>query len=307
MASQGSPETQGSVKLKQDSPQSGSKEIQVGSSEDISRILGKYPELESKRIEELRLIKKEAILKYDYDKSDDVQRYIDSLMSDNTDKVLQAFKQWLGDGVQQALHKYDLNLLEVDEEAEDRELKIRQECELVFRDMQKRHIDELTAIETEREIARLRERSRESADVKSLLDASQRLATVDDVKGAKSLKSEADALKDQQYHQRMEVINGKFDRLIKQAIRKQSSELEGLQRKLDALLEEAESIHESEKIDQQKKAGVYIRFSLHKAITDAAFQLEKKDKRVMVSTELTSFLKKLLKDEKKGFLLRAGE
>jgi hypothetical protein len=131
------------------------------------------------------------------------------------------------------------------------------------------------------------------------------LATVDDVKGAKALKSEADSLKQQQYEATVKKLDRRFDKLVNQAIKRQGMELNQLQEKLATMLEKLSGVVEISKLEYQKKAAVYIRWALHKAITEA--RVIKREARLFISSELTKFVNQLLRDSKKEFLLEYGE
>ncbi|OHT08184.1 hypothetical protein TRFO_23398 [Tritrichomonas foetus] len=269
----------------------------------IEEIESKYPDVTNADIKVLRQMKKAAIEAFDYDQSQDIQIYIDLSTKDNTAKVISAFQDWLREGILDAIGNYESNKVEVDQEAEDKELHIREDTNTVFEAMKKRHLEEITDVETQRRIAYLREENRESSEVKHLLNQSKKLATNDDVTGAKQFKKRAEAQRDDDREARKYAVDAKYDKLLEQTKQKQRAELDILQARLESLLSEAQTIHDEEIKAQQKKVTVFIHYSLQKAITEGNKQLVKKEQMPQVTTALKKYVRTLLKEQRKEYFI----
>lgn len=264
-------------------------------------------DLPSKNYQELRQLKKAAVEEMDFDKSNSLQRYIDLKTLDNSDQVLSNFKQYLHDTISDCFNNYDSCLDDVNDEAEERELIIRQETQRVLESMEKRHVKEITDLETERSISVLREENRTSAEYKRTSAQAKRLAAADDVIAAKALKAKAEELNKQQQEQRIDEENKKFDKLLQKLNQQQKNELIVLQTKLCTSLSDAEEMHQQEIKSLQKKVGVFIRHILQKSIVEASKQLKKKEMRNKVGNELTKYVTSMLRQENKEFFLEVGE
>ncbi|KAH0791922.1 hypothetical protein GPJ56_004106 [Histomonas meleagridis] len=277
-----------------------SKKQEVDEATLKSQIEEEIPEVIGKSFEELRKLKKDMIYEYDYDKSSKIQTYIELQRTDNTGKVIESFQKWLRDEITKVIENYDKNQEDAVRDSREFEKRIRVDTENTFEQMKARHIEELTDIETEKEVEKLREKRRVSQEVYDLWRQSQKLASVDEIEDAMKTKAQADSLQVQQGEERQEKVEMKYSKIIRQVLDKQKKEIEGLQKKLVSLLDEAEAVMEKEQMEQKKKVGVFVQYALNKAITDGTKQLSNKKMRMTVTNELTAFVKKLLKENGKA-------
>ena len=254
-------------------------------------------------IEKLRILKRQAITDCDFDKSNAIQRYIDLKVIVDIDGVIAKAKAWLQEGIEAAVENYNANVEDINAEASDKKIRIRGDCDNIFQNMQKRHVDELTEIYMDQEIAVKREVERLPADYRGMTRQAQKLASQDDTESAKAMHAKAEEIRCQQVQARQEKMKERYDKIADQTIKKQEGELELVQSSLANLLNECDRNLEADLREQRRKLAVYVKHSLIVAIQSSCDWLEMIEARTRVSTELTQFVKKLMKDMNKEDLL----
>ncbi|OHT03446.1 hypothetical protein TRFO_06690 [Tritrichomonas foetus] len=284
---------------------SNSQQLTVKDVKEMEKIEKLYPDLAGKSLVQLRNMKKKSIDKFDYDKSKYIQAYIVLSEKDNTTRIINDYKEWLQGQISEAIANYETNLTEIEKETDDKELAVREDIQLMYENMKKRHIEEIMEVETLRQISILREQNREKFDVKTLKKQSQKMAATDDIDAARYYKNQADLLHEENIIKGVENVDLKFNKILDKLKQKQTFELSGLQNKLQDYLRDVDSLQEEQIHEQQKKLLVFINHNLQKAINDGAKVLIKKDMMATVNLELRSFVQQFLKDQNREYILEA--
>jgi hypothetical protein len=166
-----------------------------------------------------------------------------------------------------------------------------------------RHIDELTLIETKREIELAAANRRETFEYRHSLKHSQVLAGHDEVEEAIRMKNVADEEIRLVREDWANEINDRFDRKVDQVTKRQIRELEEIQRSYDASLELVGTRYENDVLIERRKAGVWIQRTLQKAISNPNLEIHKAGLRKQISETLTKSVHKFLSDKQQESLL----
>lgn len=265
---------------------------------DMNKRLGaKARPLEEKtRAEKLRILKQIAIGNCDYDKSDAIQQYIDMTTHDNTDEAIDQASAWIQQVLESALQKYEENIVIVTDDATDKKIRIRSGCEECASELRKKHISELTDIDTERQIELLRESKRTPSWYVLMKEQSQRLARGNDREGAKATMAKADDMRRQKMEEKEAAINAKYATTRDRTLDKQAKEIENLQERLALDLHAADEVYQNGLEQERKKLVVCIQSTITIAIRSCLEYLEKVEARGRVTKALNSFTKKFLKE-----------
>ena len=317
-----------SVSSKPASPRQSSTPSRAGSSmankkgqsieEQLQEIERKYPDVKNAKtygnpkngqwpdeISGLRRMKKDAIDNFDFDKSEAIQKYINLSSLDNTDRVIKSFQEWLKETILEAIGNYESNLVEIEQEINDKEIEARENANKAFENLKEKQLKEISDIETLRSISELREKNREFADVQHLKIQSKKLATNDDVQGAKMFHQQALDLQKENVKNSTKSVNDRYDKLLDQLKEKQRSELTILEESLNSSLEKIEKEKDDSKKIQQRQISVYIKKNIQRAYTDGTKQLVVKSKNnsELFSKSISKYVKDLLKEQNKTELL----
>lgn len=269
----------------------------------LQEIEKQYPHVKDQELRKLREMKKDAIEAFDFDQSDAIQKYINILDQDNTQRVTTTLQEWLRDAINDVIGNYESNMEEVSQQIEDNEVQIRESVNQIFEEMKKRHIKEIEDNETLRQIEILREEKREKNDVRELKKQSKNLAKADEVDQAKLIFKKANEIDELNKETEMGNINNKYDRLLNQICARQRTEIEALQQRLEELINQNEKVRHEDEVYQQKQVAVFIRHTLQKSLNDATRKLNRKENISKVTQELKNTVIQILKDQQKLELL----
>ena len=262
-----------------------------------------YPHLKDQDTRKLREMKKDAIDNFDFDQSDAIQTYLNILEQDNTQRVTKTLQEWLTEAINDVIGNYESNMEEVNQQIEDNEVQIRESVNQIFEEMKKRHIKEIEDNETLRQIEILREEKREKNDVRELKKQSKNLAKADEVDQAKLIYKKATEVNEFNKETEMNNIADKYNRLLNQICQRQRTEIEGLQQRLEELINQNEKVRHEDTVYQQKQVAVFIRHTLQKSLNDAQRKLNRKENLPKVTQELKNTVTQLLKEQQKLELL----
>lgn len=254
------------------------------------------PRKDMKMTDKLRILKQIAISNCDYDKSDAIQKYIELKMVDNTSEVVGKASEWISEVLEDALKRYTGNVTIITDDATDKKLRIRSGCDECFKDVRKKHINELTDIETERQIELIKEENRVPGYYTAMKEESQRLARNNDRAGAKTTIEKAEALLKERKAQKKKEIHSKYNAAINAALERQEKEIEALQDRLQSELSTADDMAESDLDQERKKMVVCIKSTIKMAVDSSIEHLEKVETRSKVTKALTDYTKKFLKE-----------
>jgi hypothetical protein len=247
--------------------------------------------------------KAEAIQKCEYKKSAQIQREIDAILSQDRNTTVDDRKEILKQTVLTALGNFESNLIDIQDASRATEEDIRTAISESFANLQSHHQAELAGIEFKRLKAVDREEHRETGDFKFARAKSQRLATEDQPEEADAIYREAKAQLDQQRQLVLASIEEKFEKRVARATRKHATDFANLEADLDAQLASAETKKEEEIESQRKAVKVTIQSALQSAIAACAKDVSKKALLGKLISELTQFVKDLLKQEGKSEFL----
>ena len=253
--------------------------------------LSKLNELKT---EELRKMKSAAINLYLYDISDKAQQIINKRNKDNFGTVIKQEKEWLAEGIYQVLGNFDSNLIELNQEYDQKELEIREIADRVFEKMKKRHIQEIQDLKLSERTEQLAEENRQSnnsyGEVILQLSQSKKLAAVDQVQEAKSTWANAIELSKKLSEENLQTIEKKYQTLLNQLKTRQLEELNNFQENLASSLN-ANQVKREKDIDAlEKSVSVAIQSSLQKAVYDATNSLKSKDRIPDILSVLSEFV-----------------
>ena len=283
-----------------------SKESTVGDPARLMTMDFRDPDRMS-HIEKLRILKRDAIAKCDFDRSNAIQRYIDLKIIVDIDGVIDKAKEWLTEGIEAAIENYDANVEDINAEASDKRIRIRSDCDDVFRSVQERHVEDLTNLYMAQEVALESENSRLPADFRGMTRQAQKLASLDDTEGAKAIHAQAEKIRVEQVEKRKQEVKDRCERIAEHMTSKQEHELKIVQTSLSNLLNECDRNLEESLKEQKRKVAVYIKHSLNVAIQSSCDWLEKVEARTRVSTELTKHVKELMKKMNREELLNVSD
>lgn len=244
--------------------------------------------------EELRKMKSVAINLYLYDISDKAQKIINKRNKDNFGTVIKQEKEWLAEGIYQVLGNFDSNLIELNQEYDQKELEIREIADKVFEKMKKRHIKEIQDLKLSQKTEQLAEENRQSnnsyGEVILQLSQSKKLAAVDQVQEAKATMKGAIELSKKLSEDNLQTIEKKYQTLLNQLKTRQLEELNNFQENLASSLN-ANQVKREKDIDAlEKSVSVAIQSSLQKAVYDATNSLKSKDRIPDILSVLSEFV-----------------
>jgi hypothetical protein len=260
-------------------------------------------EFQTTDLQTLRQLKREAIDALDFDRSDAIQRIIDGLDTDASGAIIAKYKGWLTTGIDEALDTLDANICELRQAAFDRELQYRVDVDSILAVTRERHIDEMAALAFAEQVAQLKEEQRDPADIRAMRTAAKRLAASDHIGHANELKGTAARAADDGLRARSEAVAAGFRLRAERTARRQTAELEAMQVQLAARITEMDrSVEEGERA-QNKKAVVYIKDQLRRAVAEATEHVTRPNQRVKIAAELAAAVASCLKERQREALM----
>jgi hypothetical protein len=251
----------------------------------------------------LRRMKQQAIQALDYDKSKGIQILINSLTSDNSSGLINAFKDWLHQVLTQTLQRLDENIAALDNRKVMRESEFKVDIETVVKEMKARHMKTLTRLESDRAEAIARIDSRQSADYKKTVSVTQLLAADDQVDLAKRMLGDAAGRLEQEKNALRAAANERYDKIVQDEVAKQQSEFALLQSNFNQHIELIQIAYENDVTKERRKTAIFIQRSLLKGINDCSNGLRAIKYRVRVTRELSKYVTDFLEAQDKAFLL----
>ena len=195
-------------------------------------------------------------------------------------------KQWLSDGMDEAIRNYTANRLELEDESEDAELAIRLAIRKQFEAVKRRHINALTVLEVERCIEMMKEESRPFAHAINLQKAAQTLAMDNQYEEAKFMRWRLATETEQEVIKRTENVTKSYDEVVRKLLDKQKEELAILELELQRKLDVVVSSFKKRSATLDKSFVVYVQHMLRRTITDVCEELGGTGRRGEVSATL---------------------
>jgi hypothetical protein len=254
-------------------------------------------------LQTLRQLKREAIDALDFDRSDAIQQIINGLDTDASGTIIAKYKDWLTTGIGEALDTLDANVGELSQAAFDRELQYRADVDSILAATRERHIDEMAALALAEGVAQLKEEQRDPADIRAMRTAAKRLAASDLVGHANALKDEAARAADDGLRARSEAVAAGFRLRAEHAGRRQAAELEAMQAEFAAGITEIDRAVEEGERAQNKKAVVYIKGQLRRAVAEATEHVTRPNQRAKIAAELAAAVASCLRERQREALL----
>lgn len=264
--------------------------------EELQQIEKRRPELIDKDIESLKKMKLQAIEELQFEYSQDIQRYITLISSDNFMALIHTCEEYLLKMVYQLFLDFDNNIIQINDMKDSNEILIRSEIQAIYEEVKKRHMKEIENVLFSQKIALLRSENRQPKDVFILREQSKMFATMNNIKEAQLTLNQAEIVFQTNQNTSKNLILTKFNKIIGQITAKQRAELDILQEKLQSSLAENEMNHEELIQDQIRRAENSIRYGLKQAINDGCRELNNIGQRQLISKSLTEFMCKILKE-----------
>jgi gas vesicle protein len=260
-------------------------------------------QIEETDVSKLRRMKQQAIKDLDYDKSKGIQILINSLTCDNSDGLIAAFKDWLGQVLTQTLQRLDENIAALDDRTARRTSEFKSDIETVMAQMKERHLRTLTELESDRAETIARIDSRESAEYKNAVAVTQLLAADDQADLAKRmLKDAADGLEQEKQALR-DAANSKYDTAVQGEVKKQKLEFVLLKSSFDEHMKLIDLAYDNDAGTERRKAAIFVQRTLLKGINDCCSGLKAVKYRTRVTQELTNYVRDFLEAQQKVYLL----
>jgi hypothetical protein len=268
----------------------------------IDDLRAKY-ELQDSDISALRHKKQKAIRSMDFDRSNAIQRIIDSLIDEDSDSVLIEYKTFLQESIDQVISEMNVQLEENKQNRRKIKTEYRVEVDAVFLNTQQKHIEEMAEIEERRLIDVLHEEHRGTANYRMATREARRLAKGDRVVAAIEMKELAEKTLEKEREERVFEVNRRYRTIIQTVTDRQMKELSIIEKELNKQLKENRRIKENVKKGIQQRTAVFIKNELRRAIAAACERLTKLNLRARVIAELTEFVEENLQNRHLSFLL----
>jgi hypothetical protein len=258
-------------------------------------------------LQDLRTAREAEIEALNFEEVELINAAIANYTTDNTQSIIDRAKAELGPEIDQAFETYtaeedSLRILNTTNEN-----NVRSAANELFQAAKSRHLEEITALEADRELRLIRGQSRSSAAFIDLTATAKKLARNNDIAGAIHVRQSATAKRDQEMQARADAINGRFDKALAFLNAKQIAELsyieDNLQKELDKI---AVNLEQGKFLNQRKLAGV-VRRIVRGKIAVVAAELGCPTKKAEITEALTAFVKQKLADEDRAFAFQRAD
>ena len=236
------------------------------SEDTIRKIEEKYPNIVNQEIKTLRAMKKEAIENFEFNKSNDIQTYINFVSNDNVSKHMNVIKEQLRIDIIECFKQYDQNIQIIEKNKDNAIDNIDKEILNQQNLIEFNQSNEVDVIENDQKKEAGLEAVRLSSEVRSMLSQSQKLAHVDEYKEAKDLKEKAIDVQTQQIKDRIQIVDTKYKNILLETKKKHQNQIQSLYEKRDSLIEAILQRRENELNEQNKKIIVFIKYIIQQAI-----------------------------------------
>lgn len=238
--------------------------------------LEEIEELKTKPTQELMKMKRIAIEKLDFDLSGRIQEAMNQKTTDNTSEIIDKFSKILMDNIKQAVANYRDNVKDIEDDALNREIKIRKETEDNASKLQSAHMKQDIDLNVEYQVETLRNEKRENAEVSLLKRQAMASAKSDDIETANNFKKQAEELQEKIVAKRQKEIDLKFSKRQSQLEEKQKFDFDLLSSRLKNYLDQSDLMKNKALEDENSKIAVYTRHCLEMTTRNASKELSNK-------------------------------
>jgi hypothetical protein len=259
--------------------------------------------IKTHNIRELREAKAKAIHECDYELSEGLQILIDDEQLTIDTTLIESLKQWLRGQLTETFDHFQANLAALDDHRAARASDAQKSVQEVRSAMQARHVDQLTKLETDRELALWMAQRRTTSDHRAAIRHSQILASRAAVGAAIALRTVADAALAARQAEWEKQINARFGRRRDLLLKKQVDELVALQETFDDNAARLEASYQEEVALQKTKMRVWLQRTLQMAIAKQRLERPRPGEVEEIAQELTRCLKDYLAEQGEEGLL----
>jgi putative sterol carrier protein len=260
--------------------------------------------IKTHNILELREAKARAIKGCDYERSEGLQILIDDEQNSIDATLIASLKKWLDDQLTETFSRFHANLAAIDDRRAARESDAGKDTQSVRAAMQARHVDQLTKLETDRELALWMAQRRSTLDYHHAIRHSQVLASHDEVGEAIAVKNEADATLSARQEEWEQQTNRRFDGQRAALLKRQVDELVALEESLKENIAQVEASYHEEVRLQRTKMRVWLQRTVQMAIAKQRLELHRPGEVEGIAEELTQYLTEYLKEHGEESLLQ---
>jgi hypothetical protein len=198
----------------------------------------------------------------------------------------------------------DANVSALRQAAFDKELQYRADIDSRLAATRERHIDEMAALALAERVAQLKEERRDPAEIRSMRTAAKTLAAGNCVGQAKALRGAARRAGNEGLRVRSEAVAARFERLADRAGWRQIEEFDLMQAEFAATITEMDTAVEDGESAQNRKAAVYIKDQLRRAVAEATEHVTRPKQRAKIAAELAAAVANYLKEKQREELLK---
>ncbi|OHT13739.1 hypothetical protein TRFO_16068 [Tritrichomonas foetus] len=272
----------------------------------INQIEKNYPEFVRKTIDDLKEMKRIAGENQDFEKTSELQNYIELRAKENTSHITSISQDWLEEGILEAIENFEYNISQIKEEQKANEEQSTSEFEESLFKLKVKHKNEINKLGSSRSTEIDREKNRMTAEVRQLIDHSKHCAKANDIKLARKIQNEAAQKQAENIDSRTNAIETKYKNLLAKTQKHHENEEEALKAKYDKNMQNIKSVALGEIVEQKRKLTVFIIHSQQRAISDGSKELIRKEMRTKFAHDITNFVWKLVNDHGKSFVFETN-
>lgn len=210
-------------------------------------------------VEELRRIKEECIEKLDFSEVDTINEVLDSRSKDVFQDFLCQCKEHLSSMVDDLFQNYYKATQKSYNNAYNEEVKHRKSIDKLFHETQRLHFMKLSDIETERSYTLVKEDMRPVMLQKQYEEKAKLLARSNNIEEANQYMAMAKEERDKELIKRRKEVNGKFDKLVSNAINVFKKEMKTINDKLTGYIDNLWTKHNAFTQGEQRRIQMIIK------------------------------------------------
>lgn len=226
-----------------------------------------FDDLKGLSLDKLREMKRKAIQDLKFDESARITKYMNGSNVDQTKDFAETLKNELCRIVDDLLRGYDQFEKEKRYQAITEEMDIRQKKQQTFEKLMKDFEENVTGIEIERQIDIAFEQTRTVGQQQALEAKARKHAFNDEFEEAKLVLAEANEVGNNERMRRTQLVNDKYDKLIENAELQLQTDLDTLEKRLEAEISKCWGKYNNLIAQQQKVVSAQIIQAPQKLLT----------------------------------------
>lgn len=220
----------------------------------------------AKKIQELRLLHKNAIDNLDFAEAESIDKKISELKSENISEQLSKIKAEFGESIKTVINLYKNNLQDLENSKEDSIYSFRCQINNIFENLKSKQMKEMVELEKVYAHDRLRETQRIFPQYKSIILQAKSAGVLHDYKSALELQNSALlvsqsmldkrlVLIDKDYELKNEALLQKHTKEVILLVRRLEDGIKKVEDKIEASLNQEKTFFDSKLINEYKKAS----------------------------------------------------